>query len=342
MIKLEHINKTFEIGGKTVQAVKDVSLKIRQGEIFGIIGFSGAGKSTLVRCINLLEKPQSGRITIDNEDITNYSGLKLRQLRQKIGMIFQHFNLMPSRTVFENIELPLKLTALSSENRARKVNELLELVGLTDKAQNYPSQLSGGQKQRVAIARALANDPKVLLCDEATSALDPQTTHSILQLLKEVNARLGLTIVVITHQMEVIKEICDRVAVMQNGQVVEKGNIVDIFSNPQAPITKSFIQAADNFETFNALIRLNSSITGIHPDQPVWFLTYRGSVAGEPLMSELYRRFEVKANIIYGNIDYFKECIVGKLGVAIEGEAEKIAQAKAFLIEQKVRVEVLR
>lgn len=342
MIKLEHINKTFEIGGKTVQAVKDVSLKIRQGEIFGIIGFSGAGKSTLVRCINLLEKPQSGRITIDNEDITNYSGLKLRQLRQKIGMIFQHFNLMPSRTVFENIELPLKLTALSGENRARKVNELLELVGLTDKAQNYPSQLSGGQKQRVAIARALANDPKVLLCDEATSALDPQTTHSILQLLKEVNARLALTIVVITHQMEVIKEICDRVAVMQNGQVVEKGNIVDIFSNPQASITKSFIQAADNFETFNDLIRLNSSITGIHPDQPVWFLTYRGSVAGEPLMSELYRRFEVKANIIYGNIDYFKECIVGKLGVAIEGEAEKIAQAKAFLIEQKVRVEVLR
>ena len=343
MIKLEHINKTFEIGGKTVQAVKDVSLKIRQGEIFGIIGFSGAGKSTLVRCINLLEKPQSGRITIDNEDITNYSGLKLRQLRQKIGMIFQHFNLMPSRTVFENIELPLKLTALSSENRARKVNELLELVGLTDKAQNYPSQLSGGQKQRVAIARALANDPKVLLCDEATSALDPQTTHSILQLLKEVNARLGLTIVVITHQMEVIKEICDRVAVMQNGQVVEKGNIVDIFSNPQSyQIKDKEVTAADNFETFNDLIRLNSSITGIHPDQPVWFLTYRGSVAGEPLMSELYRRFEVKANIIYGNIDYFKECIVGKLGVAIEGEAEKIAQAKAFLIEQKVRVEVLR
>ena len=216
------------------------------------------------------------------------------------------------------------------------------MVGLSDKAQSYPSQLSGGQKQRVAIARALANAPKVLLCDEATSALDPQTTHSILQLLKEVNAKLGLTIVVITHQMEVIKEICDQVAVMQNGQVVEKGNIVDIFSNPQAPITKSFIQAADNFETFNDLIRLNSTITGIHPEQPVWFLTYRGSVAGEPLMSELYRRFEVKANIIYGNIDYFKECIVGKLGVALEGETEKIAQAKAFLIEQKVSVEVLR
>jgi D-methionine transport system ATP-binding protein len=342
MIKLEHVCKTFEINGKTVEAVKDVSLEIREGEIFGIIGFSGAGKSTLVRCINLLEKPESGRVLIGTEDITDYQGAKLRQVRQKIGMIFQHFNLMPSRTVFENIELPLKLTALSKQERAQKINALLDLVGLTDKAQSYPSQLSGGQKQRVAIARALANDPKVLLCDEATSALDPQTTHSILQLLKEVNSRLGLTIVVITHQMEVIKEICDRVAVMQTGSVVEEGNIVDVFSAPQAPITKSFIQAADNFEAFSDLIKLNSAITGIKPDQPVWFLTYRGAVAGEPLMSELYRRFEVKANIIYGNIDYFKECIVGKLGVAIEGEASRVEAAKNFLVEQKVIVEVLR
>ena len=342
MIKLEHVCKTFEINGKTVEAVKDVSLEIREGEIFGIIGFSGAGKSTLVRCINLLEKPESGRVLIGTEDITDYQGAKLRQVRQKIGMIFQHFNLMPSRTVFENIELPLKLTALSKQERAQKINALLDLVGLTDKAQSYPSQLSGGQKQRVAIARALANDPKVLLCDEATSALDPQTTHSILQLLKEVNSRLGLTIVVITHQMEVIKEICDRVAVMQTGSVVEEGNIVDVFSAPQAPITKSFIQAADNFEAFSDLIKLNSAITGIKPDQPVWFLTYRGAVAGEPLMSELYRRFEVKANIIYGNIDYFKECIVGKLGVAIDGEASRVEAAKNFLVEQKVIVEVLR
>ena len=342
MIKLEHVCKTFEINGKTVEAVKDVSLEIREGEIFGIIGFSGAGKSTLVRCINLLEKPESGRVLIGTEDITDYQGAKLRQVRQKIGMIFQHFNLMPSRTVFENIELPLKLTALSKQERAQKINALLDLVGLTDKAQSYPSQLSGGQKQRVAIARALANDPKVLLCDEATSALDPQTTHSILQLLKEVNSRLGLTIVVITHQMEVIKEICDRVAVMQTGCVVEEGNIVDVFTAPQAPITKSFIQAADNFEAFSDLIKLNSAITGIKPDQPVWFLTYRGAVAGEPLMSELYRRFEVKANIIYGNIDYFKECIVGKLGVAIDGEASRVEAAKNFLVEQKVIVEVLR
>lgn len=342
MIKLENISKTFQINGQSVEAVKDVTLEIRQGEIFGIIGFSGAGKSTLVRCINLLEKPEKGRVIINSEDITHYEGKKLRQIRQRIGMIFQHFNLMPSRTVFENIELPLKLTELTASEHSQKIKKLLDLVGLSDKAQSYPSELSGGQKQRVAIARALANDPKVLLCDEATSALDPQTTHSILQLLKEVNARLGITLVVITHQMEVIKEICDRVAVMQKGVVVEEGNIVDVFSAPQAPITKSFIQAADNFEAFSDLIKLNSAITGIKPTQPVWFLTYRGAVAGEPLMSELYRRFEVKANIIYGNIDYFKECIVGKLGVAIEGEAGQIEKARQFLIDQKVIVEVLR
>lgn len=342
MIKLENISKSFAINGKTVEAVKDVCLEIRQGEIFGIIGFSGAGKSTLVRCINLLEKPEKGRVIIDGEDITHYEGKELRRVRQRIGMIFQHFNLMPSRTVFENIELPLKLTKLSASERSQKIKKLLDLVGLSDKAQSYPSQLSGGQKQRVAIARAIANDPKVLLCDEATSALDPQTTHSILQLLKEVNTRLGITIVVITHQMEVIKEICDRVAVMQKGVVVEKGDIVEVFSAPQAPITKSFIQAADNFEAFSDLVKLNSAITGIKPSQPVWFLTYRGAVAGEPLMSELYRRFEVKANIIYGNIDYFKQCIVGKLGVAIEGRADQIEKARQFLIDQKVIVEVLR
>lgn len=342
MIKLENISKSFAINGKTVEAVKDVSLAIRQGEIFGIIGFSGAGKSTLVRCINLLEKPEKGRVIIDGEDITHYEGKELRHVRQKIGMIFQHFNLMPSRTVFENIELPLKLTKLSASERSQKIKKLLDLVGLSDKAKSYPSQLSGGQKQRVAIARALANDPKVLLCDEATSALDPQTTHSILQLLKEVNTRLGITIVVITHQMEVIKEICDCVAVMQKGVVVEKGDIVEVFSAPQAPITKSFIQAADNFEAFSDLVKLNSAITGIKPSQPVWFLTYRGAVAGEPLMSELYRRFEVKANIIYGNIDYFKQCIVGKLGVAIEGRADQIEKARQFLIDQKIIVEVLR
>ena len=248
MIELRHIVKRFESKAGTVTAVNDVSLHIEKGEVFGIIGFSGAGKSTLVRCINLLERPTSGEVLIDGTDITKLAAKELRGVRQKIGMIFQHFNLMPSRTVYENIEMPLKLTSLSAEERREKIRSLLELVELADKSEAYPSQLSGGQKQRVAIARALANDPKVLLCDEATSALDPKTTRSILKLLREVNSRLGITIVVITHQMDVVKFICDRAAVMEHGRVVEEGTILDIFANPKARVTKGFIDSASNVD----------------------------------------------------------------------------------------------
>lgn len=342
MITLEHISKLFKTEAATVAAVDDVSLHIKAGEIFGIIGFSGAGKSTLVRCINLLERPQKGRVIIDGTDITALDAAGLRKVRQRIGMIFQHFNLMPSRTVFENIELPLKLTDLTPEARAQKVTELLELVGLSDKRDVYPSQLSGGQKQRVAIARALANDPKVLLCDEATSALDPQTTHSILQLLKEVNRRLGITLVVITHQMSVIKEICSRVAVMQHGKNVETGNVIDVFAEPQAPITKDFITAAGNLGSFYELLQTPDAVHGLDKDQAVWLLTFKGNVTGEPMMSELYRRFQVRANIIYGNIDYLGGTILGKLGIGVEGDEQAIIQAKQFLIESNVKVEVLR
>ena len=226
MLELKHITKTFDTDAGPVTAVNDVSLTINQGEIFGIIGFSGAGKSTLVRCINLLERPTSGEVVIDGTDLTRLSDADLRVVRRRIGMIFQHFNLMPSRTVFDNIALALRHSGLDkAATRQEDRSRLLELVGLSDKINAYPAQLSGGQKQRVAIARALANDPKVLLCDEATSALDPQTTRSILRLLKEVNQKLKLTIVVITHQMGVIKEICDRVAVMKTGRIVEEGSI---------------------------------------------------------------------------------------------------------------------
>lgn len=248
MIKLNHITKRFESGDRTVTAVDDVSLAINAGEVFGIIGFSGAGKSTLVRCINLLERPTSGEVIVDGVDLTELDEKALRQVRQRIGMIFQHFNLMPSRTVTENIEMPLKLTTLTPAERKAKISSLLELVELSDKADAYPSQLSGGQKQRVAIARALANDPKVLLCDEATSALDPKTTRSILKLLREVNQRLGITIVVITHQMSVVKYICDRAAVMEKGRVVEEGTILEIFSHPKMPVTKGFIDTATNVD----------------------------------------------------------------------------------------------
>ncbi|HIU85299.1 MAG TPA: ATP-binding cassette domain-containing protein [Candidatus Aphodousia gallistercoris] len=341
MIKIEHVSKRFRIDGTEVTAVNDVSLTIRTGEIFGIIGFSGAGKSTLVRCLNCLERPDSGSVTIEDTNVTALTGEKLRQCRRQIGMIFQHFNLMPSRTVYENVEMPLKLTALTREQREQKILNLLELVGLADKRNTYPSQLSGGQKQRVAIARALANDPKVLLCDEATSALDPQTTQSILSLLKKVNAKLGITLVVITHQMSVIKEICDRVAVMEKGKIVETGTVTDIFSSPQAQITRNFIDAADNIGNFFELVKSNPEAIGIRPGQSVWFLTYRGQAAGEPLMVELFRRFQVKANIVYGNVDFFKGSVVGKLGVGIDGSPENIAQSKAYLQNHNVHVEVL-
>ena len=342
MIRLEHITKNFEIDRKTVTAVNDVSLHVRPGEIFGIIGFSGAGKSTLVRCINLLERPTNGKVFFDNLELTALTADKLRTIRQRIGMIFQHFNLMPSRTVFENVELPLKLTSLSKEERVEKVLKLLELVQLTTKKDAYPSQLSGGQKQRVAIARALANDPKVLLCDEATSALDPQTTRSILQLLKTVNRQLGLTLVVITHQMSVIKDICDRVAVLQDGKVVEEGNVMDVFSAPQAPLTKNFIETAGNLGTFYELLSTPELIPGLDADSHVWLLTYRGKVAGESLMIELFKRFQIEANIVYGNIDFIRGETLGKLGVGIKGSEANIENGRKYLLSQGVTVEVLK
>lgn len=248
MIELTHVSKDFGKGQQEVHAVRDVSLSIDKGEIFGIIGFSGAGKSTLVRCINLLERPTAGTVMVDNKDLTALSARELRQARKKIGMIFQHFNLMPSRTVAGNVAYSMRGSGLSRKETADKVARLLELVGIGDKANAYPSQLSGGQKQRVAIARALANDPNVLLCDEATSALDPQTTRSILYLLKHLNETLGITIVLITHEMAVVKEICSRVAVMEHGSVVEQGDIFSIFISPKQPVTQDFIRTTSNLQ----------------------------------------------------------------------------------------------
>ena len=264
MIELKNISKDFGSGEKAVHAVRDVSLSIGSGEIFGIIGFSGAGKSTLVRCINLLERPSSGSVFVAGQDLTALSAKDLRAARKKIGMIFQHFNLMPSRTVAGNVAYPLKGSGLSKEDIQKKVATLLELVGIGDKADAYPSQLSGGQKQRVAIARALANDPQVLLCDEATSALDPQTTKAILHLLKHLNETLGITIVLITHEMAVVKEICDRVAVMEYGRVVEQGEVFTVFAEPKQDITKSFIHTTSNLQKVEELIAEDSPVTRAH------------------------------------------------------------------------------
>ena len=254
MIRFEHVSRVFHNDGREFAAVNNVSLEIEKGEIFGIIGFSGAGKSTLVRCINLLERPTSGKVFIGDEELTAMSPAELRQHRKKIGMIFQQFNLFASRTVYDNVSFPLKGSNLTKEQKDKKVRDLLKLVELEEKASAYPSQLSGGQKQRVAIARALANDPEIILSDESTSALDPRTTRAILDLLKKVNRELGITIVVITHEMQVIKDICDRVAVMKDGRVVETGTVFDIFANPKEQITREFVENTSNMSRIYELV----------------------------------------------------------------------------------------
>ncbi len=342
MIRLEHISKNFDTAAGNVHAVRDVSLEIYDGEIFGIIGFSGAGKSTLVRCINLLEHPTSGKVWIDGVELTSLTEKDLRGVRTKIGMIFQHFNLMRSRTVYENIDFPLKKSNLSKSEREKKIHSLLELVGLTDKRDAYPSQLSGGQKQRVAIARALANDPNVLLCDEATSALDPQTTQSILKLLKRVNEELGITIVLITHEMAVVKDICDRVAIMDGGIVIESGDTVDVFSKPRETITRDFIDTATNIRKIYELIEEDNELTRINTGDKMVLLTYAGASAGEPMISYLSKTYDIRANIIYGNIDYLKGKPLGKLVVTISGQPDRIQEALNYINSHGVEVEVIQ
>ena len=340
MIKLEHVSKTFGRETDGVHAVRDVTIHIAPGEIFGIIGYSGAGKSTLVRCINLLERPTAGTVTVDGQELTRMPERELRQARKKISMIFQLFNLMPSRTVEQNVAFPLKGSGLSREETRRKVLELLELVGLPDKAEAYPSQLSGGQKQRVAIARALASDPKVLLCDEATSALDPQTTQSILRLIKDINQKTGITVVVITHEMAVVKEICHRVAVMDKGCVVEEGSVFEVFSNPQQPVTRSFIATTSNLGKIEELIAANDPIVAVKPGEIVARLNYGQSNVSEAAISEVSRRFNVDVSIIFSNTEILDGQPLGGLVALISGD--KVGEAIGYLSEKNVMVEVLK
>lgn len=342
MIELKNLYKSYTTKAGKVEAVKDVTLKINKGDIYGIIGFSGAGKSTLVRCINLLEKPNKGQVIIDGKNLVTLSNMELRKERKKIGMIFQHFNLMKSRTVFENIAYPLRGSGLSKEEIRGKVLSLLKLVELEDKESAYPSQLSGGQKQRVGIARALANDPKVLLCDEATSALDPQTTKSILRLLKEVNKKLNLTIVVITHEMHVVKEICTRVAVMEKGRIVEEGNIFKVFSEPKQEITRNFIESTSILSNINYLIEDKSSVVEIREDEKILKLKYLENSTTEPIISIISREFNVDANIIFGNVEIIEDAPLGGLIVIIRGEEEKVRNVIKYLEENNVEVEVIK
>ena len=342
MIELSHIEKTYESAAGPVKALKGIDLKIERGEIYGIIGLSGAGKSTLIRCINMLERPTTGKVIVDGKDMTAMSEAELRAARKNIGMIFQHFNLLSSATVYDNIAFPLRLAHKGEDEIRKKVAPLLELVGLADKAHQYPAQLSGGQKQRVGIARALASEPKVLLCDEATSALDPQTTKSILSLIQGINQKLALTVVVITHEMQVIKELCDKVAVIENGVIAEEGRVLDVFTNPQQPITKEFISVLLSNELPAAFRGGRVSAEPVADAYLLVRLTFIGESADDPVLAGMIRRFpDVEVTMLFGNLDQIKATPFGRMIIGIRGAAERVDAALACLREQDLREEVI-
>lgn len=356
MIEIKHLNKTFTVKDTKVDAVQDVSLTIEDGEIFGIIGYSGAGKSTLVRCLNLLETPDGGTLRVnDSERITAENGKlylgenkrrmkekELNALRRSIGMIFQHFNLLDRSTVFENIAYPLKYSGMSKAEIRQRVFELLDLVDLRDKTNAYPSQLSGGQKQRVAIARALANHPKVLLSDEATSALDPEATESILNLLRSLNEKLGLTIVLITHEMAVIKAICRQVAVMENGFVVEQGPVYDVFAHPRENITKRFVASTSAMSRVAKLIEQDSPLVQVGRNETLLRLTFFRDSVGDSLISAISKDYDVALNIVLASVEVLQGDPLGGMIVILKGDDENVQKALQCLADNKVEVEVLK
>ena len=340
MIKLVNVEKTYYSKAGDIAALKKTTLDIKDGEIFGIIGLSGAGKSTLIRCINMLEVPTGGQVFVDGKELTAMNKQALRQARQSIGMIFQHFNLLASRTVRDNVAFPLEIQGKSKAEITRKVDELLDLVQLSDRADYYPSQLSGGQKQRVGIARALASNPKVLLSDEATSALDPQTTKSILALLRDINQRLHLTIVMITHQMEVVKQICDRVAVIENGNIIEEGTMYQVFTEPRENTTKEFVATVNDMTVPAILNTADMQQSYFDGSKVLVHLTFLGN-ADEPVVARLIKNYGVDVNIIQGKIDYLKDLPYGTLLVEISGTKECLAKALEYIHQAKVKEEVI-
>lgn len=336
MIILDQVKKVFQTSSGQVTAVDSVNLEIKKGEIFGIIGYSGAGKSTLIRMLNLLERPTDGTVTIDGKDLTKVSAKELRLARQQIGMVFQHFNLLWSRTVYENIAFSLEIAGVKKNEIKPRVLELIQLVGLSGKENNYPSQLSGGQKQRVGIARALANNPKVLLCDEATSALDPQTTDEILDLLVAINRKYNLTIVLITHEMHVIQKICHHVAIMENGRIVEQGDVLTVFRTPSHSVTKRFVkQVVNEDESLNMLDTLSKQF----PDGKIVLLKYFQGNAEKPFITNVIRKYDVDINIIHGKVVQTQDGGYGSLYVQLTGN--DINSALNYLKEAGVEIEVM-
>ena len=332
MIRFEHVGKTFQTKNGPFDALKDVSFEIEKGDIYGVIGYSGAGKSTLIRMVNALETPTSGNVWVEEKDIGTLNQKELRNLRKGIGMIFQQFNLLESKTIYDNVAIALKLNGVSKKDIEKRVTELLDFVELSDKKYSYPGQLSGGQKQRVGIARALANNPSILLCDEATSALDPKTTDSILELLKKINEMLHITIVIITHEMNVIQKICNKVAVMDYGQVVETGSVIQVFSDPRSDIARRFV---------GNLIRdvipepLVESIRRETRNSRLLRIKLENTDSTEPLLWEINRRFEVETNILYSTINVIQGIVVGIMLVLFIGTDEEIEKAEQYILESK-------
>ena len=335
MIEFKNISKHYQLKGQTIRALDQINLEIPEGSIFGIIGYSGAGKSTLIRLINLLERPNEGQVIINQKDFTALDACSLRQERANIGMIFQHFNLLQTKTVAANIEMPLKLLGISKAEREKRLNELLEFIDLKHKKDAFPDELSGGQKQRVGIARALANHPKILLCDEATSALDPQTTKSVLALLKKINKEQNITIVMVTHEMDVIETVCDYVAVMEQGKVIETGSTLEIFSQPQHPTTKNFIQTVLQQQLpVNILKNLENQ-----NHNSIYCLQFLGRSAQETVVQAVIKKFDISLNILFANMTEINGTVIGQMFIQLLGDPAIIQQAIEFLEQNGVKVE---
>lgn len=336
MIELKNIRKVFNRKDVKVEALKGVSLKVEKGDVFGVIGFSGAGKSTLIRMVNYLEQPTSGEVIVDNKNLDKLSKKELRDVRKKIGMIFQNFNLLESKTVFENVAIPFVLNNTPKNEIETRVRELLEFVGLENKSKAYPDELSGGQKQRVGIARALATNPVILLCDEATSALDPQTTASILQLLKKINKEYNITILMITHEMNVIREVCNKVAVMEKGEIIEQGDLLEVFGSPKEETTKNFVRTVVHDEIPKVVLE---GINNEDGKSKVLKLKFIGENSRQAILAEACSNFNVQPNILFANVTELQGSILGHLIVELKGEKENIQKSYEFMKNRNVGIE---
>lgn len=336
MITFEGLEKEYRTKDKTFKALNGINLTIEKGEIFGVIGFSGAGKSTLIRCVNFLEKPTGGRVLVDGQDLLTLTPANIRKVKRNIGMVFQHFNLLQSKTVFANIAMPLVLEGAPKKQIKQRVEELLKFVGLSDKAGAYPEQLSGGQKQRVGIARALATQPSILLCDEATSALDPQTTGSILKLLKKINAEYKITILMITHEMSVIRDVCDKVAVIEGGEIIESGTVFDIFSNPQTKTAQNFVHSVLNDSIPESVRNL---VQEHNPNGKLFKINFVGASSGQPLLSKIAKKFDVDINVLFGNITELQGVPFGHLIVELRGQENEIKRAYLHIQQENVSIQ---